>query len=1088
MANKKITIEVDVDTKKVDDAVAKTGKLKDLGKGLKIQYDVDGKPIDLVIDKTLNLQKQVKLLTAELRRTKEGTAEFTLLSNKLNDTKDDLGRVTAKSNELFGTLSLLPGPIGTFSAGLQTGIDLLKTFSGFKLSDVVNQFKSFGKDVGDIAGNFLGLNKVVADAAGTNAALSQSQNETNKTIDDATRVTEDAAIQNATYSKSQKELTETLTTRIQKTDEGIASVAKLMDIDMKSIDVNSKAYKEARQRVMDQVDAYSAMTNAQKRSYIQSQINTGQLIIEGDAEEFLTNAFGENTDASKTNTVSLETQTQTTKSLSVAQRIATVTTKALTTAWRIFTSVITGLAIGALIAGILYLIQNFQKVIDFFTGATEVTKGYREAIKDVTKSVGDQNKNLIDVKNAFKEARAGVKSKTEALKEYNDKLGATIGYAGSLKQAEDLLSANTDLVIQEIKLKTQANFFYAKSAELAAKAISGEDVDLSIWQKIGVGLEGTVTGFNYGAISARKMAANMKEINDQSKQFEKEGDKLEKQAIEIEKRKKKGLAEPPKTGGTTGISEADQRRMKELDALIKLEIDKERTGKDELQKLLEEKKRLRIKTEKLTFAEIRVLNAENYKILNDALIDDTERTIQAEIDKYNRLVIESGVGTKELFESKKKMAQEQFLFELKEAERDEKTKNTKIENARTKYWKTLIDIDKEALDARIKLDQEKFNAQYEGTEKFFELQRQLELDNYAKQQADARDNYDQLEAIKQTHEKKLIAIDISELQYKSGLEKRKSETEQENYTKVEDRFMESFQVIKDLNTRKYDDLRKQEDLSYQADLLAAGDNVKVKEQIEREHAAKMRQIGADEVEAKKQTTLMIENVTQQFGQTIGQIGDLMMQQSQGRDKKMFEAGKKAAIAGIAIEKIATIASIVTNTAIANAKSVAAFPLTLGMPWVAINTVSAGLSIAATIAAGISAISQINGTNFEAAGSGGAGGATSPGNQLGRNYEKGGIINGKRHAEGGTMIEAEKGEAIMTRGAVTAFSPLLSMMNQMGGGTSFTQGAVGQAGFDNPKVATPSQEQTPMIVKTYVVSTDMTSEQNKQARLKNLSTL
>ena len=72
------------------------------------------------------------------------------------------------------------------------------------------------------------------------------------------------------------------------------------------------------------------------------------------------------------------------------------------------------------------------------------------------------------------------------------------------------------------------------------------------------------------------------------------------------------------------------------------------------------------------------------------------------------------------------MAQEQFLFELKEAERDEKTKNSKIENARTKYWKTLIDIDKEALDARIKLDQEKFNAQYEGTEKFFELQRQLE--------------------------------------------------------------------------------------------------------------------------------------------------------------------------------------------------------------------------------------------------------------------------------------------------------------------------------------------------------------------------
>ena len=1058
MANKKITIEVDVDTKKVDDAVAKTGKLKDLGKGLKIQYDVDGKPIDLVIDKTLNLQKQVKLLTAELRRTKEGTAEFQLLSNRLNDTKDDLGRVNAKSNELFGTLSLLPGPIGTFSAGLQGGIDLLKTFSGFKLSDFVNQFKALGSDILTIGGNFLGLNKTITESAVTTAATTAAQKQFNETQSETSQILEDSAVTTASTTAATGKYADAV-------NKSTAAQKKAVDEFLKS--------RNVQQGVESDLDVAS-----QKQA-------AGRLArIKGAADEV--KALNETKTATDAATVS-------TKLFAGAEKVATVATDVLTTSLRILKAVLIGLGIGLAIAviieGFTLLYDEIVKLKDALFGITDVSKGFDESIKDVTKNLSDQKKNIIDVRNSFKEAREGVKSKTEALKEYNDKLGASIGYAGSLKQAEDLLSANTDLVIQEIKLKTQANYFYAKSAEAAAKAISGEDVDLSWTQYVGVGLKGLVNGFDFAGAKMEKMGENLSKLTTKSKQFEKVGDDLEKQAIEIEKRKKKGLAEPPKTGGTTGgISEADQRRMKELDALIKLEIDKERTGKDELQKLLEEKKRLRIKTEKLTFAEIRVLNAENSKILNDALIDDTERTIQAEIDKYNRLTIEVGVGTKELFEAKKKMAQEQFLFELKEAERDEKTKNTKIENARTKYWKTLIDIDKEALDARIKLDQEKFNAQYEGTEKFFELQRQLELDNYAKQQADARDNYDQLEAIKQTHQKKLIAIDIAELQYKSDLEGRKSETEQENFTKVEDRFMESFQVIKDLNTRKYDDLRKQEDLAYQADLLAAGDNVKVKEQIEREHAAKMRQIGADEVEAKKQTTLAIQNVTQQFGQVIGQIGDLMMQEAQGRDKKMFEAGKKAAIAGIAIDKISAIASIITNTAIANAKAVAAFPLTLGQPWVTINTVSAGLSIAATIAAGISAISQLNGQKFEAAGSGGAGGATSPGNQLGRNYEKGGLIGGKRHAEGGTMIEAEKGEAIMTRGAVTAFSPLLSMMNQMGGGTSFTQGAVGQAGFDNPKVATPSQEQTPMIVKTYVVSTDMTSEQNKQARLKNLSTL
>ena len=101
---------------------------------------------------------------------------------------------------------------------------------------------------------------------------------------------------------------------------------------------------------------------------------------------------------------------------------------------------------------------------------------------------------------------------------------------------------------------------------------------------------------------------------------------------------------------------------------------------------------------------------------------------------------------------------------------------------------------------------------------------------------------------------------------------------------------------------------------------------------------------------------------------------------------------------------------------------------------------------------------------------------------------GGLIGGRRHAQGGTLIEAEKGEAIMTRGAVTMFAPLLSTLNQMGGGTSFSKGASGQAGYDNPIVTQPSQEQSPIIVKSYVVSSDMTSAQEKNARLKDLSTL
>ena len=106
---------------------------------------------------------------------------------------------------------------------------------------------------------------------------------------------------------------------------------------------------------------------------------------------------------------------------------------------------------------------------------------------------------------------------------------------------------------------------------------------------------------------------------------------------------------------------------------------------------------------------------------------------------------------------------------------------------------------------------------------------------------------------------------------------------------------------------------------------------------------------------------------------------------------------------------------------------------------------------------------------------------------GRNYEKGGMIGGARHAEGGTLIEAEKGEAIMTRGAVATFGPLLSLMNQAGGGTSFNSNLL-TTRQDNPILNNPAQEQSPLIVKTYVVSQELTSAQEKQGRLKNLSVL
>jgi hypothetical protein len=76
---------------------------------------------------------------------------------------------------------------------------------------------------------------------------------------------------------------------------------------------------------------------------------------------------------------------------------------------------------------------------------------------------------------------------------------------------------------------------------------------------------------------------------------------------------------------------------------------------------------------------------------------------------------------------------------------------------------------------------------------------------------------------------------------------------------------------------------------------------------------------------------------------------------------------------------------------------------------------------------------------------------------------------------------------MTRGAVSMFGPMLSMMNQAGGGVSFNSNLM-TTRQDNPILSNPAQDQSPIIVKSYVVEKDMVSQINKQARLKDLSTL
>ena len=154
----------------------------------------------------------------------------------------------------------------------------------------------------------------------------------------------------------------------------------------------------------------------------------------------------------------------------------------------------------------------------------------------------------------------------------------------------------------------------------------------------------------------------------------------------------------------------------------------------------------------------------------------------------------------------------------------------------------------------------------------------------------------------------------------------------------------TFDRRRELITAKEQELLAQENLT-------ENQRTAIKQQAANERAA----IDMAELEARAEMQNAYLDLAGQFGSFLKEIA--------GKNKKL-------AIAGVIVEQAAAIGKIVVNTGIANAKAVAASPLTFGQPFVTINTISAALSIASSVAAGIKAIQQINSSDSGNASAGG----------------------------------------------------------------------------------------------------------------------
>ena len=181
-----------------------------------------------------------------------------------------------------------------------------------------------------------------------------------------------------------------------------------------------------------------------------------------------------------------------------------------------------------------------------------------------------------------------------------------------------------------------------------------------------------------------------------------------------------------------------------------------------------------------------------------------------------------------------------------------------------------------------------------------------------------------------------------------------------------DEFLSKFVTKKE----KYDEIAEQAALDRADELAFELDGFvnieQEKERIREFFASKREQAGRKEtnqlireINARTKIQMAYVNTLSSFAGLLDQLG---------------EQSKAVKIAAIIAEQAAGIGSIIINTASANAKAVAAFPVTAGQPFVTLNKISAALGIAASVLAARNAIKGIKSGQASSASPPGGGGA------------------------------------------------------------------------------------------------------------------
>ena len=689
-----------------------------------------------------------------------------------------------------------------------------------------------------------------------------------------------------------------------------------------------------------------------------------------------------------------------------------------------FSTAIIATGIGALIIALALVYQNWDKIRDSLEGVTAATKTLDAETEKVGKSSKASAGDFDALAEKVKLATTNLYLQAEAVKEYNTKFGDVLGKITNFIELQRKMTGE--------EFTNYKNYLIARAkAEADANILTDlyrkqeqDKVQEEIEKKEKVDKAVLNTGGKLAPIEIKQIKDKIIE------EYKIKNEETENQIVEAKKLLNKNALAQANAGTTAGIKPEETPEEK------KVREAKEAAAKKYAADTIAIQKKIKDEDDKAIANSLKDREKEEQQVKNHfkVLIDEATKLKVSTVSLKNDEKIALAEVTKKWDELDKKKKEEQ---DKKDLEMSKQAAQTNLQNTKEYLTKQSAELQKSYGD-----DYETKVQYYEDNKKL--LAKQIDdLDTFLENGYITQQQYD---ALKEQNRKDRIANEKKEAVTVEGIITKSYDNRE---TLIKEKFGR-FAVFQ----KAYWDAEK-------ASLQKSVDD--------NEKAYKDKKITEDTYLANKKknadAAIKIDEGEQKSKElTLGVAADAFNNLATIAGKQT-EAGKGFAVAG------ATISTYEAATK--------AYDALAGIP--VVGPFLGGIAAAAAVYAGLENVKQI--MSVQTPNASGAPASPTAGKQ---GYADGGIIYGNSHAQGGVNINAQGGEAVMTRGAVSMFGPMLSMMNKAGGGTSFNKGIAGIR-YDNPKSpSNPMSEQ--QIIKTYVVAQDMNAMNHKQARLKDLSTL